>query len=449
VSAEEGGADERAFPIVGVGASAGGVEALERFLRGLAPSVGAAVVVVVHLDPNRSSMMAKVLGRAARMPVREAEDGALVEPGRVYVIPPNAGVSMEGQRLRVRSLGGQHHASIDAFFCSLAQQQGKAAVGVVLSGAGSDGTAGLRAIKGHGGLTLAQDPDEAASDGMPRSAIALGAVDWVLPAGEMAAKIAEHADRLAEARVATSAGSRAVPAVLDETRWRVRVPRFFRELEVFARLGAEVIPALLHARDPKHELRVWVPCCATGEEAYSIAIMIREALASLHEPPQVKVFATDVDGQAIDFARRAQYPSGIAAHVSPERLACFFHVRLGRYQVSPEVRKLCIFSEHDILADPPFNRLDLIWCNDLRFDHEVQERLGSLFHYALVPAGYLVLGPSPSLATHPELFRALDERGRIFQRLNTPAARTAVFPIVARVAPAPRPPVGRPPRPSR
>ena len=480
------------FPIVGVGASAGGLEALEGFLRELSPDVGAAVVVVLHLDPTRPSLAAEILGRAAQVPVREAVDGVLVEPGHVYVIPPNAALTMEQQRLRVSPAATPRRPSIDGFLFSLAEQHGDAAIGIVLSGAGSDGAAGLRAIKEHGGVTMAQDPEEAGTSSMPRSAIALGVVDWILPVGEMAAKIASFATVLRNSPLAPHAppASPAAPedvtvelravlalvlrktgqdfaqykqaTMLRRVQRRMRitgssslatyrellqrtpaeidrlfgdlligVTSFFRDPLVFAALAAEVIPALLRDRPADAELRFWVPGCATGEEVYSLAILVREALGSVDVALPVKLFATDIDEPALDFARQGRYPSSIAEHVSPERLTRFFRKVPRGFQVIKEIRELCVFSTHNIVTDPPFSRLDLISCRNLLIylEAEIQKKLVPLFHYALAPDGYLVLGPSENLAAHPELFRAVDKDRRIFQRLDALLAPATIFPL--------------------
>jgi two-component system CheB/CheR fusion protein len=472
------------FPIVGVGASAGGIEALEGFLRELEPSVGAAIVIILHLDPSRPSLAAEILGRAAQVPVCEAKDGVVVEPGKVYVIPPNAVLTLEGQRLCVSTSPTPRHASIDAFLGSLASEHGEAAIGIVLSGAGSDGAAGLRAIKEHGGVTMAQDPAEARSDSMPRSAIALGAVDWILPVGEMPAKIASYAGILGTAPPSSipedvATGLRAVlslvprktghdfaqykqATMLRRVQRRMRITQaasfaayvetlrqtpaeidrlfgdlligvtyFFRDPEVFATLAADVIPALLKDRGADAEVRLWVPGCATGEEAYSFAILFREALSSLDIAPPVKIFATDIDEPALEFARQGRYPPSIADDVSAGRLARFFRALPGGYQVNKEIRDMCVFSTHNIVGDPPFSRLDLISCRNLLIylETEIQKKLVPLFHYALAPSGYLVLGPSENLAAHPELFRATDKEHRIFQRLDALVAPVAIFPL--------------------
>jgi two-component system CheB/CheR fusion protein len=479
--------EEGPFPIVGVGASAGGIEALEGFLGAMEPSVGAAIVLVLHLDPSRPSMIPEILGRAAQVPVREAVDGVVVEPGHVYVIPPNATLTMNGRRLCVSGPPSLRHTSIDRFLGSLAEEHGEAAIGIILSGAGSDGASGLRAVKEHGGVTMAQEPEEARSDSMPRSAIALSAVDWILPVAEMPAKIAAYGRTLGAAPPAaapaaaedaatglravlaqvlrktghdfvhykqatmlrrvqrrmriTGAGSlaayaellRKTPAEIDRLfgDLLIGVTHFFRDPEVFAALAGEVIPALLHGRGADAELRLWVPGCATGEEAYSLAILIHEAVGALEVVPPVKMFATDIDEPALDFARQGRYPPSIAEEVSAERLDRFFRKLPGGYQVNKEIRDMCVFSTHNIVSDPPFSKLDLISCRNLLIylEAEIQKKLVPLFHYALAPGGYLVLGPSENLAAYPELFRVVDKDHRVFQRLDAPVAPAAVFPL--------------------
>ena len=476
------------FPVVGVGASAGGIEALEALLRELDPNVGAAVIIVLHLDPTHPSMVAQILARSSQVPVREAEDGVVIEPGNVYVIPPNAALTLEGRRLRVSGPIVPRHASIDAFLISLAEQQGEAAVGVVLSGAGNDGSAGLRSIKEHGGVTIAQRPDEARSDSMPRSAIALGSVDWVLPVRDIPARLASYRRTLAavppmEATALdedVNAGLRAIFAlvlrktghdfaqykqatVLRRVQRRMRivlvvslaaylemlretpaeidrlfadlligVTQFFRDSEVFAALATEVIPGLLRGRGADSQVRVWVPACATGEEAYSLAILMWEGLLPTEIMPPVKIFATDIDEPALDFARQGRYPPTLADHVSADRLARFFRKVATGYQVIKEIRDMCVFSTHNIVSDPPFSRLDLLSCRNLLIylDNDIQKKLVPLFHYALAPGGHLLLGPSESLAAFPELFRVVDKQRRLFQRLDALVEPASAFPLL-------------------
>jgi len=480
-------------PVVGIGASAGGIEALESFFRELEPSTGAAVIVLLHLDPTHPSILVQILGRVAQVPVREAEDGAALDPGNVYVVPPNAELRLEGRTLRLSAPRQPRHASIDAFLASLAEEQGEAAIGIVLSGAGSDGAIGLRAIKEHGGVTMAQDPEDARTDSMPRSAIALGSVDWILPARAMPAKIADYARALDTvppvSLVAThtpaedvEGGLRVILGLVlrktghDFTRYKqatmlrrvqrrmrivqagtlamyaqairetpaeidrlfadllIGVTHFFRDPEVFAALAATVIPAILRGRGADAEVRIWVAGCATGEEAYSIAILLFEALAQLEIMPPVKIFATDIDEPALDFARQGRYPPSLAENMSAERLARFFRKVAGGYQVIKEVRDLCIFSTHNLVGDPPFSRLDLLSCRNLLIylETETQKQLVPLFHYhyALAPGGYLLLGPSENLAAYSELFRTVDKERRLFQRQEAVVAPAVLFPLV-------------------
>ncbi len=476
------------FPIVGVGASAGGIEALEVFLRELSPDVGAAIVVVMHLDPSRPSLVSEILGRVAQVPVREAVDGISVEPGNVYVIPPNAALTLEQRRLRVSAAHTQRGASIDGFFGSLAEQHGEAAIGVVLSGSGSDGAAGLRSIKDHGGVTMAQVPAEARHDGMPQSAIALGVVDWILPAGEMAAKIASCAsilgaspsffplplpsppppeDSTGELREVlslvlrktgqdfaqykqatmfrrvqrrmriTATGSiaayaellRRTPAEIDRlfADLLIGVTAFFRDPLVFDSLAAEVIPALLVDRAADAEVRFWVPGCATGEEAYSLAILIREALGARDGAPTVKLFATDIDEPALEFARQGRYTASIANSVSPASSA-----RIRAATRWPRRSATCASSRRTTSSAIPRSPGSIsISCRNLLIylEAEIQKKLVPLFHYALAPGGHLVLGPSENLAGYPELFRVADKEHRIFQRLDALVAPAAIFPL--------------------
>ncbi len=478
-------------PVVGIGASAGGIEALESFLRELEPSTGAGIVIVLHLDPTHPSIVSEILGRVAQVPVREAADGLTVAAGNVYVVPPNAELRLEGRTLRLTGPRQSRHATIDGFFTSLAEEQGEAAIGVILSGAGSDGALGLRAVKDHGGVTMAQDPEDARNDSMPRSAIAMGTVDWILPARAMPARIAEYGRALdtippvslpggQRASEDVEAGLRTILALVlrktghDFTRYKqatmlrrvqrrmrivqvgtlasyakvvretpaevdrlfadllIGVTHFFRDPEVFAALAATVIPAIVRGRGADQEVRVWVAGCATGEEAYSIAILLFEAMAQAECSPPVKIFATDIDDAALDFARQGRYPPSLAEHVSAEGLARFFRKVGGGYQVVKELRDMCVFSTHNIVGDPPFSRLDLLTCRNLLIylETETQKQLVPLFHYALSPSGYLLLGPSENLAAYPELFRTVDKERRLFQRQEALVAPAVLFPLI-------------------
>lgn len=467
-------------PVVGVGASAGGLEALLQLLGRMPPDPGAAIVVVSHLDPHHPSMLPELLGRATSLPVEQAADGVRVQPDRVYVIAPNTALTIKRGVLSAAPLVPPGHAMIDLFFSSLAEDLGPAAVCIVLSGTGSDGTRGVQAIKEHGGMTMAQSADSAAYSGMPRSAIALGMVDFELPPEAMPAQIVEY---LARVRRALPEGAPPVdseeelpaPPVEEDKLQRVcalllrrtghdfsgykrttlvrrtqrrmtvlgvgslaeylelidhtpgelerlfrdlliGVTHFFRDPEAFEVLAREILPLILAARRSDDPVRVWVPGCSTGEEAYTLAILFREA-AQVDGIP-VKIFATDIDERALEAARTGRYPSAIAEHVSPERLDRFFLRPGDAFQIRKEIREMCVFSAHNLITDPPFSRLDLISCRNLLIylENEIQRSIFPLFHYALRPSGYLLLGPSENVTAAPALFSTVDAKRRIFRR---------------------------------
>jgi two-component system, chemotaxis family, CheB/CheR fusion protein len=458
------------LPIVGIGASAGGVEALEQFFKSLRPNNGLAVVVVTHLPPDRESMLSEILGRATRMPVVDARDGDQVEAGHVYVLPPSAILTIHEARLQLRRTGpaDRERAPIDIFFNSLAEDQGEHAIGIVLSGTGHDGTLGLKAIKEHGGLTIAQGSNVTRPRfaEMPSSAVNAGIVDLELPVDFIPERIigyvrnwgafdaeprgdalttiyallrtrtghdfSEYKDRTFQRRVqrrmqvVQTTKLEDYAALLqrepDEVNALFRdlligVTDFFRDAAAFQALEREV-PKLFEGKGADDEVRVWVAGCATGEEAYSIAILLREHLEKSSSPPKVQVFATDIDETAMGVARAARYPASVVKQVSPERLRRFFVHEAGTYRVVNELRDMCIFSSHSVIRDPPFSRLDLISCRNLLIylKPSLQAQVIPLFHYSLRPGGYLFLGSSENVSRHSELFTAFDRKNRIFRR---------------------------------
>jgi len=457
------------LPIVGIGASAGGVEALERFFKSMPANKGMGFVVVTHLPPNRKSMLAEIIGRATQMPVVDARDGETVEAEHVYVLPPGAILTIREGRLSLRHTGIAHHerAPIDVFFTSLAQDQAEHAIGIVLSGGGSDGTLGLKAIKENGGLTVAQGANVTRPRfaEMPSSAVAAGFVDLVLPVEDIPDRIiayvrnwgafdlqppddalstiyqllqtqtghdfSEYKNRTFQRRVQrrmqvvqTARLEEYVERLQkdpDEVRALLRdlligVTNFFRDDAAFRALETVVIPKLFEGKNTDDEVRVWVVGCATGEEAYSIAILLREHMDRLEAAPKVQIFATDIDEAAMGVARAARY--GVVEGVSPERLKRFFVHEGGSYQLVRSLREMCIFSAHSVIRDPPFSRLDLISCRNLLIylKSSLQEQIIPLFHYALRPSGYLFLGSSENAGRYAELFLPLDKKNRIFQR---------------------------------
>ena len=474
-----GSQEAAGFPVVGIGASAGGLAAFEAFFSGMPADIdpGMAFVLVQHLAPDHKSILADIIRRYTRMQVFEVEDGMVVKPNCAYIIPPNHDMAfMNGalQLLEPSAPRGQR-LPIDFFFRSLAQDQHERAVCIVLSGTGSDGTLGVRAIKAEGGMVMAQNPDSTEYDGMPRNAINTGLVDYELPPGEMPARLiayAAHAfgksshisastpveenvlkkiflllrtqtghdfslykpstiNRRIERRIAvhqieTINGYvkylQQTPAEV-EALFRdllIGVTSFFRYPEAIKVLKELVIPKLFAGKSAGSVIRVWSPGCSTGEEAYSIAILIQECLESLKKSFKVQIFATDIDSRAIAAARPGLYPASIAADVSPERLARFFAIEDdgSSYRIHKTIRDMLVFSEQDVIKDPPFSKLDLISCRNLMIymGSDLQKKLIPLFHYSLNPGGMLFLGSSESVGEFFDLFAMLDRKSKLYQR---------------------------------
>lgn len=485
--------------IVGVGASAGGLDALQGFLAQVPRHSGLAYVVVQHMDPTHKAMLVALLQRATTMPVHEAAEAMRIEPDTVYVIAPNSELSVAGGTLHLADPGQPRgmRLPIDVLFASLAREQGERAVGVVLSGMGSDGTLGLQAIKTQGGLTLAQDPASAQFDSMPRSAIAEGCVDIVAAAGELPGHILRVVARQpgpAPDEPQGQAPSAALAAILAHLRVHSRhdlssyksstllrrierrmavhglatmadyeaflhgnpqeiellfkelligVTAFFRDAPAWQELKDHVLPTLIarHVADAT-ALRAWVVGCSTGEEAYTLAMLFKEACAELPASgaPGLQIFATDLSADAIAVARRGIYPPKIAADLTPERLAKFFVVAHGGYQVAPSIREMVLFAQHDVILDPPFTRLDLLCCRNLMiyFKAGLQRRLMPLFHYSLRPGGALLLGGSETVGRAQLLFTPLQPKSRIYWRSeNRPGAVAVDFPVQRRISTRP------------
>ena len=465
---------EPSCPVVGVGASAGGLEAFTHLLQALPVDTGMAFVLVQHLAPTHPSALAEILSRATTMPVAEVTDELHVEPNRVYVMPPGRDllISECALHLVVRESQGQHRP-IDGFLRSLAQDQRHRAIGVILSGTGSDGTLGLEEIKAAGGITFAQD-DTALQQGMPKSAIASGCVDFVLPPDGIAKELS-HIGRhpyLALGAAPTLSALAAEPdlstilqllrqaAGLDFTKYKqttldrrisrrmalhkmegleeyarllqtrpeevealcqdilINVTSFFRDPESFEALEATVLPGLFQERSQDEPIRVWVIGCSTGEEAYSLAILVQELTESTRRAVPVQVFATDVNPVCVEKARAGFYSKTIAQDVSPERLRRFFAEMDGKYRISKSVRDMCVFAEHDVLSDPPFSRMDLISCRNLLIYLEpvLQQKILPFLHYALNPNGFLWLGSSETTGASRDLFEPVDAKHRIYSK---------------------------------
>lgn len=473
--------------IVGIGASAGGFEALAELISGLRKPTRMAFVVVQHLLPTQASALPDLLWKATHVEVISAEDGMRVLPNRVYVVPPNAelGIHQGVLRLAGPAPDERPRLPIDFFLRSLAEDAGKRAIGVLLSGAGSDGTFGLRAIKEAGGLTFVQEPNSARYDGMPRSAIESGAVDHcLLPAGiagELTAieqrpyRVLTHRpppqreehnkkllslirssfgtdltyykpttiDRRTERRLALHKIERLedyvkfVQSDRDELRllykdFLIGVTSFFRDKEVFEALIEKVFPRLVEGRGSQAPIRIWVPACSTGEEAYSIAIGLLEFLGDEQAGRRVQIFGTDIDKDAILRARRGFYPENIALDVSPERLNRFFVKRDGGYQVKRQVRDLVVFATQNVTSDAPFSKLDLVSCRNLLIylQPEMQRQVLRTLHYALKPGGFLLLGTSESVGDCPELFSLVDRSAKLY--VSKHSSQVGFVPALAR-----------------
>ena len=478
---EEQPAAASGFPIVGIGASAGGLAAFEAFFSGMPVDTdpGIAFVLVQHLDPNHKSMLIDIIRRYTRMQVFEVQDGVTVKPNCIYIIPPNADPAfLNGELQLIEPVAARaHRLPIDFFFCSLAHDQHERAIGVVLSGTGSDGTLGAREIKGKGGLVLAQKPESAQYDGMPRSVIATGMVDFELPPAEMPTQIIAYVAAHVLNHPATSGFSTPPPKAeaamkkifillraqtghdfsqykpstihrrierrmavhqikmmdayvryLQQTSAEVEalfrdlligVTSFFRDPEAFQALEEQVIPKLLADRPANTVIRVWVPGCSTGEEAYSLAILLQEQLETLKRGYKLQIFASDIDSRAIATARIGIYPISSTVHLSPERQSRFFIPEPGdeTCRIRKNLRDLIVFSEHDVIKDPPFSKVDLISCRNLLIymDGDLQKKLMPLFHYAVNPGGFLFLGTSETPGDTP-LFAPLDRKAKLYQR---------------------------------
>ncbi|MCW2239155.1 CheR family methyltransferase [Azospirillum canadense] len=484
--------DKPSFPIVGIGASAGGVEALEGLFRAMPADSGMAFVVVTHLAPEHESLLADIIGRCTKTPARQACDGEAVEPNRIYTLQPGTLLTIGDGALHVRPLNATYRERnpVDIFLGSLADDCGERAIGIILSGGGSDGTLGVKAIKERGGFTIAQGHDGIPRHaGMPNSAIAAGVVDLVVPVEAMAATLVDIVrvaaplgdltkDRDARESARLEAARKSITTVLRKqvghdfrgykpNTFLRRVQRrmqalrltdidgyvqhlredhgeaaalfrdlligvttFFRDGETFQALEDQVIPHLFAGKDASDAVRVWVPGCATGEEAYSVAMLLSEYAETLHALPRIQVFATDIDDSALEVARTGRYPASLVQDVPPGRLKRHFIEDGTSYVVRKEVRDLCIFSAHSIVRDPPFSRIDLISCRNLLIylGAELQDQVIPMFHYALRPGGYLFLGVAETIGQHQTLFAPIDKKHRLFRRQDT-APVSIPFPL--------------------
>ncbi len=467
------------FFIVGLGASAGGLEALEKFFSHLPADTGLAFVVVTHLHPGHVSLLPELLGKCTRMRVVAASDGVVIEPNTVYMSLPDGYLALLHGTLHLMEPdeAGLLRLPIDYFFRSLAEDQKDKAIGIILSGTGTNGTLGLKAIKGTAGMTMAQAPDSAKYSGMPASAIGTGLVDYILPVEKLPQQLLAYAqgpylsatehelggdetlsEPLQKILVLLRARTGHDFAVYKANTIRRRIERrinvhqlkgplqyqrlladnpheldllfqelligvtnFFRDPEAFAALAKSSVPQLLAARPDNTPVRVWVAGCSTGEEAYSLAMLLQECMDQLNRRFAVQIFATDLDHEAIDAARTGLYPEGIARDVDPKRLARFFVKEDGGYRIRKEIRELVIFAPQSVLKDPPFTKLDLITCRNLLIyvKPAAQERLLAMFHYALKPGGILFLGSSESITGLSDHFEVMNKKWKIFTRKDT------------------------------
>jgi len=478
----------KVFPIVGVGASAGGLESLEELLDNMSADTGMAFVVITHQHPDHVSLLPELLGRETKMPVVQATDRVKLQPDHVYVAPPGVHLASLGGTLHLIQFASEKHPRlpIDHFFRSLAEDQHEQAVCIVLSGTGTDGTIGMKAIKAEGGMAMVQKPQTAKYAGMPSSAIDTGLADYVLSPADMPRQLLAYAEGSYLQGNATAADATVVPAEPMEKIYlllrnqtghdfsgyksstiRRRIQRrmdvhqieqaneyvtylrenpqeadilfkellisvtsFFRDQEAWEALDSLWLPELLREVPEDYTVRAWVPGCATGEEVYSLAMLLRECMDTIERRLEVQVFGTDLDNAAIEMARMACYADGIAVDVLQERLDRFLIREDGMYRVCPEIREMSIFAHQNVIRDPPFTKLDIICCRNLLIylNAELQERLLPIFHYALKPGGLLFLGPSETVGGFTDLFETLDKRWKIFRRKETPVTRVFEFP---------------------
>ncbi len=500
-------ADPNALQIVGIGGSAGSLAALQAFFENVPTDSGCAYVVVTHLSADHESLLAEVLQKSAAIPVNQVTSRLLVERDHVYVIPPGKRLAMIDGALAPIEVGNDRDRryAVDHFFRTLADEHGEEATAIVLSGMDGDGAIGLARVKERGGATVAQDPDEAEHEGMPRSAVATGMVDFVLRAAEMPGRLAEFRQRARRIKLPDDDAPKSKPEdasaevarddeaalreVLSLLRQRtghdfssykrgtvlrrigrrmqvtgsetlvdyvaflkksaseaeallrdllIGVTNFFRDKETFDEL-ASVIPDLFRGKGPEDCVRVWVPACATGEEAYSVAMLLREYASNLAGAPEIQVFATDIDESAIQKARLGVYQEAIAADISDERLRRFFSRESHGFQVRREIREIVLFAVHNVLRDSPFSRLDLVSCRNLLiyFNREAQSRAFDTFHFALRGEGLLLLGPSESAEEADDRFVATGKKHRLYRRrpvarpvLPVPTGTPSVGPIL-------------------
>ena len=464
------------FPIVAIGASAGGLEALEQFFQYMPPRNGMAFVVIQHLDPNHVGIMPELLQRTTSMKVTQASDHIKVKPDSVYVIPPNKSMSILNGELYLfdpvepRGL----RLPIDIFFRSLAIDQHEKSIGIILSGMGSDGTLGVKGIKEKNGFVLVQDPESAKFDGMPQSAIGAVIADVVAPANQLPERLialikyfntaktnpisdlknksnldkiiillreqvghdfSSYKKNTLFRRIERRKGIHQIEKISAYVRYLQENPKeteilfkelligvtnFFRDAEVWEKLRVNILSTLIEEAPAGYVFRAWITGCSTGEEAYTLAIIFKEALEQVkhHKTVTLQIFATDLDTDAIEIARKGVFPANIAVDVSPERLSRFFNKMAGGYQVNNLIREMVVFAPQNLIKDPPFTKIDILTCRNvlIYMESELQKKLISLFHYSLNPGGIMVLGTSESLGNDKSMFMELDSKLKIFKR---------------------------------
>lgn len=479
---------ELLFPIVGIGASAGGLEAFTELLSDLPTDTGMAFVIIQHMPPNQESALSLILSRVSPMPVQEVKDGMVIAPNQVYVIPPNASLTLDQGVLRLtpRPKTNGMFMSVDTFLLSLAKERSHKAIAVILSGADSDGARGLEAVKAVGGITFAQCQESAKVDSMPNTAIATGQVDFILPPSQIAQKLAEISHHpYIVSQSASPSGLTAAPTInhdalsevftllrkatgVDFTHYKqttlnrriqrrmvlyqlenledyarylqsnlaevlalyrdclIHVTSFFRDPESFEALKSVVFPTIIKDKSPGTPIRIWVAGCSTGEEAYSIAICLLEFLSDQVAHIPIQIYATDISETVIEHARHGIYTASQVANVSPERLYRFFVQVEGGYQISKSVRELCVFARQNLIGNPPFSRLDLISCRNvlIYLGNSLQKKLLPVFHYGLKPTGFLMLGSSETVGDFVELFTLCDKKNKLYAKKLNPARPT-------------------------
>jgi len=490
------------FPIVGVGASAGGLEALQEFFSKMPPDTGMGFVVVTHLHPDHVSLLPELIGKFTTMGVEQVKDGTQVEPNRVYVMRPGRLLRIrEGKLHLIGESDGSHITMpIDHFLRSLASDQCENAICVILSGTGTDGTLGLRSIKGESGMAMVQAPSSAKYEGMPASATATGLADYVLSPGDMPQQLIKYANGpyaagrpVEEAKTLSAETLRDILALLRArtghdfsgykmstirrrierrmnvhqiqsppdylryvqdnaheldmlfTELLISVTSFFRDPEAYQALQRQCVPQLLKDRDENSVLRVWVPGCCTGEEAYSVAMLLHECVDKHRDRLDIQIFGTDLDPRAIETARAGIYSAGVAVDVPPDKLDRYFVHQDNLYRIRKEIREMLVFAPQNLVKDPPFTKLDLITCRNvlIYLDTEMQRRVLAVFHYALRPGGLLFLGPSETIGSFRDLFDIVDAKWKIFRRREGMAV---MHPILS--MPSERSRLGVPPPPS-